>query len=55
MWIARKLTGDPNLQFVEMPALAPKEAEIDPEQQKQAEKELAALAAVPLPDEDDDF
>jgi len=55
LWIARKLTGDPNLQFVEMPALAPKEAEIDPEQQKQAEKELAALAAVPLPDEDDDF
>ena len=30
LWLARKLTGDANLEFVEMPALAPPEVKIDP-------------------------
>lgn len=55
LWIARKLVGDPNLQFVEMPALAPKDLEIDPELQRQNEEELKRVADIPLPDEDDDF
>ncbi|KAI2657179.1 GTP-binding nuclear protein Ran [Labeo rohita] len=30
LWLARKLIGDPNLEFVEMPALAPPEIAMDP-------------------------
>ncbi|KAK2095851.1 hypothetical protein P7K49_024885 [Saguinus oedipus] len=30
LWFARKLTGDPNLEFVAMPALAPLEVVMDP-------------------------
>merc|ERR1712159_281969 len=30
LWLARKITGDPNLEFVAMPALKPAEVEIDP-------------------------
>lgn len=55
LWIARKLVGDPNLQFVEMPALAPKDLEIDPELQRQNEAELERVKDIPLPDDDDDF
>ncbi|OBS58038.1 hypothetical protein A6R68_10834 [Neotoma lepida] len=39
LWLARKLIGDPNLEFVAMPALAP--------------PEVAQTTA--LPDEDDDL
>merc|ERR1719381_471213 len=30
LWLGRKLIGDPNLEFVEMPALAPPEIQMDP-------------------------
>ena len=30
LWLARKLIGDPNLEFVAMPALAPPEVVMDP-------------------------
>merc|ERR1712203_465587 len=55
LWIARKLVGDPNLQFVEMPALAPKDVEIDEAEQQKIDQEIEKLVNVPLPDEDDDF
>merc|ERR1712146_744311 len=52
LWLARKLVGDPNLIFVESPALAPPEFTIDMAQQQKYEQELREAAAVPLPDED---
>jgi GTP-binding nuclear protein Ran len=55
LYLARKLAGDPNLQFVESPALAPPEVTIDAAEQAQYEAELANAAAQPLPDEDDEL
>ncbi|GJW03517.1 GTP-binding nuclear protein Ran-3 [Tanacetum coccineum] len=40
LYLARKLTGDPNLHFVESPALAPPEAQIDMAAQQQHEAKL---------------
>jgi len=40
LWLARKLTGDPNLEFVAMPALAPPEIEMDPAMASKYEHEL---------------
>ncbi|KAJ0687644.1 putative enoyl-CoA hydratase [Helianthus annuus] len=54
LYLARKLAGDPNLHFVESPALAPPEVQIDIAAQQQHEAELAAAASQPLPDDDDD-
>ncbi|URD75835.1 GTP-binding nuclear protein [Musa troglodytarum] len=54
LYLARKLAGDPNLHFVESPALAPPEVQIDLFAQQQHEAELAAAAAQPLPDDEDD-
>ena len=55
LYLARKLAGDPNLQFVESPALAPPAVTINPAEQAQYEAELANAAAQPLPDEDDEL
>jgi GTP-binding nuclear protein Ran len=54
IWIARKLSGDNDLHFVEAVALAPPEANIDMNQMAQYQQELDAAAAQPLPDDDDD-
>jgi GTP-binding nuclear protein Ran len=54
LWIARKLSGVPQLTFTEAPALAPPEVDIDFEQMRRNEAELEAAAAMPLPDGDDD-
>ena len=40
LWLARKLTGDPNLEFVAMPALEPPEIEMDPSMAAKYEAEL---------------
>ena len=40
LWLARKLVGDPNLELVEMPALAPPEIQMDPQLAEQCELEL---------------
>lgn len=40
LWLARKLIGDPNLEFVAMPALVPPEVTMDPSWQHQIEKDL---------------
>ena len=55
--LARKLVDDPNLVFVESPALAPPEVEISAEARAQMEADLekAALTALPTNDEDDDL
>ena len=54
LWLARKLSGDNQLMFVEAPALQPPEAVIDDETKAKYEAEIAQAAAMPLPDEDDD-
>ncbi|EYU21949.1 hypothetical protein MIMGU_mgv1a011253mg [Erythranthe guttata] len=54
LYLARKLAGDPSLHFVESPALAPPEVQIDLAAQQQHEQELLTAASQPLPDDDDD-
>lgn len=53
LWIARKLIGNQGLNWVDAPALAPPEVQIDEAQMKQLEKEMEEAKAIPLPDEDD--
>jgi len=55
LWLARKLIGDPNLEFVAMPALAPPEVTMDPAWQRQIESDLQEAANVALPDDDEDL
>ncbi|THD21121.1 GTP-binding nuclear protein [Fasciola hepatica] len=40
LWLARKLVGDPNLEFVEMPAMQPPELTMDANLAKQYEEEI---------------
>merc|ERR1712043_103645 len=40
LWLARKITGQPNLEFVEAPALAPPDVKVDKELMKQYETDL---------------
>ena len=40
LWLARKLAGDANLEFVAMPALNPPEVIMDPELVKKYEQEI---------------
>ncbi|TFY56860.1 hypothetical protein EVG20_g8766 [Dentipellis fragilis] len=55
LWLARKLVGNPALEFVAAPALAPAEVQVDPALMEQYNRELQQAEAVPLPEEDDDF
>jgi len=52
--LARKLAGEPNLEFAEAPALAPPEVMVDQAQMMAAEAELAQARNAPLPDDDDE-
>lgn len=54
LYLARKLTGDPNLHFVEQPAYVPAEVQIDLQAQAINEQELQEAAKMPLPDDGDD-
>ena len=54
LYLARKLTGDAHLAFVEEVALPPPEVQIDLAEQQRNEQELAAAAQAPLPADDDD-
>jgi GTP-binding nuclear protein Ran len=53
--LARKLIGDPNLEFVAMPALLPPEVVMDPNWQQQIEKELKEATETALPEDDEDL
>lgn len=53
LWIARKLIGNPQLVFVEAPALKPAEVKMDPAHIQNIENEMKEAAQVALPDEDD--
>lgn len=55
IWLARKLTGNPNLELVAAPALAPSEVAMDSTLIAEYNKELNEAAAMPLPEEDDDL
>ncbi|KAK3814710.1 MAG: GTP-binding nuclear protein GSP1/Ran [Linnemannia elongata] len=55
LWLARKLAGHQDLEFVASPALAPAEVQVDAELMKQYNQELSNAAAMPLPEEDDDL
>ena len=54
LWLARKLIGDSNLEFVAMPALAPPEIPMDPEWQAKLENEMKEAQNTSLPEDDDD-
>ena len=54
LWLARKLCGDPNMEFREMPALAPPEVYMDQELKAQYEHDLKVAQAAPLPEDDDE-
>jgi GTP-binding nuclear protein Ran len=53
LWLARKLVGNPSLEFVASPALAPPEVTVDAELMNKYQQEMEQAAALPLPDEDD--
>ncbi|XP_030847365.1 GTP-binding nuclear protein Ran isoform X2 [Strongylocentrotus purpuratus] len=55
LWLARKLCGDAEMNFVEMPALKPPEVHMDPNLQKQYETELQEAQNTALPEDEDDI
>ncbi|KAH0817713.1 hypothetical protein GEV33_005078 [Tenebrio molitor] len=55
LWLARKLIGDPNLEFVAMPALVPPEVTMDPHWQQQIEKDLKEAQETALPEDDEEL
>jgi len=55
LWLARKLVNQPNLTFVESPALKPPEVALDMEQLRRYEQELQTAMTTPLPEEDEDI
>ena len=55
LWLARKLIGDPNLEFVAMPALLPPEIQMDPQWQKKVEEEYKEAQDTALPEDDEDL
>lgn len=55
VWLARKLTGNPNLDLVAAPALAPPEVQVDPELLEEYKRDLDMAMAQPLPEEDEDL
>ncbi|KAJ1363418.1 hypothetical protein KIN20_023284 [Parelaphostrongylus tenuis] len=55
LWLARKLLGDPNLEFVATPALAPPEVTMDPTMIAQYEDDLKRAGDTELPNDDNDL
>ena len=58
LWLARRLSGDSQLTFVEAPVLALQEVVMSAEQMQavlQEEAEMTAMATAPLPDEEEPF
>ncbi len=55
IWLLKKLLQDPSLQLVEAPVLQPKEFEIDPNQIKEMEEDLAKAENAVIDDNDEDI
>eukprot|EP01059_Diplonema_ambulator_P012841 TRINITY_DN23311_c0_g3_i1.p1 TRINITY_DN23311_c0_g3~~TRINITY_DN23311_c0_g3_i1.p1 ORF type:complete len:232 (+),score=112.70 TRINITY_DN23311_c0_g3_i1:49-696(+) len=55
LWLAKKLANDNNLQFTAQPTLQKPEVQISDAQKAAMAQEADAAAAMPLPDEDDEF
>ena len=55
LWLARKLIGDPNLEFVAAPAVAPPEIQMDPLWRQKIEDELKEAQNTALPEDDEDL
>merc|ERR1712107_540755 len=55
LWLARKLIGDPNLEFVAMPALVPPEVTMDPQWQQKIEQDIKEAQDTALPEDDEDL
>ncbi|KAF7478322.1 Hypothetical predicted protein [Marmota monax] len=55
LWLPRELIGDPDLESVAMPALAPPEVVTDPALVVQCEHDLEVAQTSALPDEDYDL
>ncbi|KAJ2723626.1 GTP-binding nuclear protein gsp1/Ran [Coemansia sp. Benny D115] len=55
LWLARKLSGIPTLEFAQAPALQPPEVQVDSQLMQQYNNEMEEAAAQPLPEEDDDL
>jgi GTP-binding nuclear protein Ran len=55
LWLGKKLVGNPALDFVAAPALAPAEVTIDAALVARYEAELKEAERVPLPEEEDDL
>lgn len=51
LWLARKLVGNPSLEFVAAPALKPPEVTVDAALMEQYQAELLNAQNAPLPDE----
>jgi GTP-binding nuclear protein Ran len=49
LWLARKLSGNPSLEFVASPALAPPEVQVDLNLMHAYQKELEQAQNMPLP------
>ncbi|XP_064620405.1 GTP-binding nuclear protein Ran-like [Lineus longissimus] len=54
LWLGRKLVGDPNLEFVEMPALTPPDVHMDPKLAQIYEQEIREAASTCLPEGEDE-
>lgn len=52
LWLARKLIGDPNLEFVAAPAVLPPEIKMDAKLKEKIEEELKEAQNTALPDEE---
>ncbi|CAF1083278.1 unnamed protein product [Adineta steineri] len=55
LWLAKKLSGQENLQFVCMPTIAPPDIHFTDEMLLAYQKELDTIVTAPLPDDDDDL
>jgi len=55
VWLARQLSGNPNLELVEAPALAPPVVAVDPTLMAEYQKDMDMAMNQPLPEDGDDF
>lgn len=53
VWLARKLTGNPQLELVQAPALLPAEQTVDLDLMKQYQQDLEIAKTMPIPDDDE--